>query len=113
MLFRHEGSDLGGQRVTGVLVAVIVPAEDRGEPARLHHLGHEDRLPIANCRRPPRRDGRAAVALLDGFIEWMNARVVPRLVAIDEHARPPRLVTHTQGGAPSLHDHWSPAVEGH
>jgi len=43
----------------------------------------------------------------------MDAGIVPRLIAVDEHARPPGFLADLQPPALALDHHGPPAVEGH
>src|SRR5438309_6186971 len=95
-----------------MLVAVVVPAENRGKATGPQDLGHEDPLPVADGRGPPGCGGRLALALLDRFIERVDAGVVPRLVAIDEDAGAPGLLADGQSGIVTLDHQRPPAVEG-
>ena len=110
MLLGDERADVGGERITFVLVAVVVPAKDGREAARLEHLGDEHGLAVADGRGPPRGRRRFAIAFRDRFIEWVNPGVVPGLEAVDEHAGAPGLITHLQGPAALDHER-APAVE--
>src|SRR6202165_3843595 len=91
VLLGNEGRDVGRELVARVLVAVVVPAKDGREPAGPQHLGDKHRLAVADRGRPPGCGRRFALALLDRLVEWVDAGVVPRLVAIDERAGAPGL----------------------
>src|SRR5438128_11712644 len=101
MLLGDEGPNIRWERITLVLVAVVVPAKDRGEAARLQHLGHEHGLAVADGGGPPRGGRRLAIAFRDRFIERVNAGVVPGLKAVDQHASAPGLITQMQGATPT------------
>src|ERR1700694_1749424 len=92
VLLGNEGRDVGRELVARVLVAVVVPAKDGREPAGPQHLGDKHRLAVADRGRPPGCGRRFALALLDRLVEWVDAGVVPRLVAIDERAGAPGLI---------------------
>src|SRR5207237_6572989 len=61
VLLGDERWDVGRERVAGVLVAVVVPAEDGREAAGPQHLRDEHGLAVADRRRPPRRGAWLAV----------------------------------------------------
>src|SRR5438128_9664701 len=110
MLLGDEGPNIRWERITLVLVAVVMPAKDRGKAARLQHLGHEHGLAVADGGGPPRGGRWLAIAFRDRFIEWVNAGVVPGLKAVDEYAGAPGLIAHLQGPA-VLNYQRAPAVE--
>src|SRR3989442_14348530 len=112
MLLGDEDRDFGGELGARGLVPMVMPAEHRREAAGPQHLTDKHRLPVADRGCPPRSGGWLAVALRDGFIEWMDPGVVPRLVAIDERAGAPGLIADVQCSASTLDDDRAPTVEG-
>ena len=112
VLLGDKRRDVGGERIAGVLIAVVVPAEDGREAAGPQHLRDEHRLAVADRGGPPRRGGWLAVALGDRLIERVDPGVIPGLVAIDQRAGAPRLIAHLQGGTAPVDEDGAPAVEG-